>query len=70
MTDTIWLLACMKNKGIKLCYVAQTLGITSSTLRSKLNNEREFKVSEVEKLANLLGLTRDQRDRYFFRHGN
>ena len=44
------------------------LGISSSTLRYKNNNDRDFKVSEVDKLCHLLGLNRDQRDLYFFRH--
>ena len=63
MTDTMLLLSCMKCKRITLGYAA-----SSSTLRYKINNDRDFKVSEVDKLCHLLGLNRDQRDLYFFRH--
>ena len=63
MTDTMLLLSC-----ITLGYAAEVLGISSSTLRYKINNDRDFKVSEVDKLCHLLGLNRDQRDLYFFRH--
>lgn len=68
MTDTMLLLSCMKCKRITLGYAAEVLGISSSTLRYKINNDRDFKVSDVDKLCHLLGLNRDQRDLYFFRH--
>ena len=68
MTDTMLLLSCMKCKRITLGYAAEVLGISSSTLRYKINNDRDFKVSEVDKLCHLLGHNRDQRDQYFFRH--
>ena len=61
MTDTMLLLSCMKCKRITLGYAAEVLGISSSTLRYKINNDRDFKVSEVDKLCHLLGLNRDQR---------
>ena len=56
MTDTMLLLSCMKCKRITLGYAAEVLGISSSTLRYKINNDRDFKVSEVDKLCHLLGL--------------
>ena len=66
MADTIWLRSCIEHKGVKLGHVAAVLGISYSTLRSKLNNEREFKLSEVDKLCSLLQLTPAQRDQCFF----
>lgn len=68
MTDTIRLRNYIDDKGVKLGYVANVLGITSNTLRLKLNNETEFKVSEADKLSSLLRLTRDERDACFFSH--
>ena len=53
MTDTMLLLSCMKCKRITLGYAAEVLGISSSTLRYKINNDRDFKVSEVDKLCHL-----------------
>lgn len=51
---------------MKLGHVAHVLGITNNTLRCKLENESEFKVSEAEKLSKMLGMTVEQRDRCFF----
>lgn len=66
MTDTMMLRECIRSRGMKLGHVARVLGMTNNTLRNKLENESEFKVSEAEKLSAMLGLTRDQRDHCFF----
>ena len=66
MTDTVQIRTYIQDSGLKLGHVARVLGISDSTLRQKLNNEREFKVSEAERLAALLELTRDERDACFF----
>ena len=62
MTDTMMLRDCIRSRGVKLGHVA----ISSGTLRCKLENEREFKLSEAEKLSKMLGMTTEQRDRCFF----
>lgn len=59
MTDTMMIRDCIRSQGMKL-------GITNNTLRCKLENESEFKVSEAEKLSKMLGMTVEQRDRCFF----
>ena len=51
MTDTMMLRDCIRSRGVKLGHVAHVLGISSGTLRCKLENEREFKLSEAEKLS-------------------
>lgn len=66
MTDTMMLRECIRSKGMKLGHVARVLGMTNNTLRNKLENESEFKLSEAERLSAMLGLTREQRDRCFF----
>ena len=66
MTDTMMLRDCIRSRGVKLGHVAHVLGIRSGTLRCKLENEREFKLSEAEKLSKMLGMTAEQRDRCFF----
>ena len=66
MTNTIQLRTYIEDQGVKLGHVANVLGISSNTLRKKLNNEQEFKVSEAEQLSALLRLTRDERDNCFF----
>ena len=64
MTDTMMIRDCIRSQGMKLGHVAHVLGITNNTLRCKLENESEFKVSEAEKLSKMLGMTVEQRDRY------
>ena len=65
MTDTMMIRDCIRSQGMKLGHVAHVLGITNNTLRCKLENESEFKVSEAEKLSKMLGMTVEQRDRCF-----
>ena len=57
MTDTMMIRDCIRSQGMKLGHVAHVLGITNNTLRCKLENESEFKVSEAEKLSKVLGMT-------------
>lgn len=66
MTDTMMLRDCIQNSGLKLGHVAHVMGITNNTLRNKLENESEFKLSEADKLSKILGMTPEQRDRCFF----
>ena len=54
MTDTEVLKELIISKGLKLKYVAQYLGLSSYGLSMKINNEREFKTSEVAALCELL----------------
>ena len=54
MTDTEVLKELIISKGLKLKYVAQYLGLSSYGLSMKINNEREFKASEVAALCELL----------------
>ena len=49
--------------------VARVLGISSSALHQKLNDESDFKVSEADRLSAMLGLTMEQRDACFFGPG-
>ena len=66
MTDTEMIRGYIRSSGMKLGHVAHVLGITNNTLRNKLENESEFKLSEAEKLSRMLGMTSEQRDRCFF----
>lgn len=66
MTDTEALRKRIKESGFKLVYVAQCLGITAYSLQKKIDNETEFKVSEVDRLAKLLGMSLAEKDAYFF----
>lgn len=68
MTDTMLLLSCMKCKRITLAMQPRCWASAAPPCVIRSTNDRDFKVSEVDKLCHLLGLNRDQRDLYFFRH--
>lgn len=59
----------VKHEGIKLRYIANTLGIQEATLWRKLRNENEFKLSEIVKISLILGLTDAERDYLFSLNG-
>ena len=46
--------------------VAIQIGMSSATFNYKLNNKREFKASEIEKLISVLNLTPDEVSSIFF----
>lgn len=69
MTNTTQIRAHIESQGLKLGHVARVLGISSSALHQKLNNESDFKVSEADRLSAMLGLTMEQRDACFFGPG-
>jgi len=44
-------------KGIKYNFLAEQLGLSPYGLALKIDNQNEFKISEVSKLCDLLGIT-------------
>lgn len=66
MTDTKELRRRIESSGYKYKVLAQKLGISAYTLQLKIDNDREFKVSEVDALALILGLTLREKDAIFF----
>ena len=66
MTDTQVLRERIAAKGLKYKTIAENLGITPYCLQRKINNENEFKVSEVDKLSSMLGLTLEETKAIFF----
>lgn len=66
MTDTLKLRQRIKESGYRLGYVAEVLGISQYTLQKKLDNDSEFKISEVDVLSKLLGLTPEEKNALFF----
>ena len=66
-TDAI--IECVKSKGIKLRYIADTIGIHEATLWRKLRNQQEFKLSEIVKISRALNLTDEERDYLFSLNG-
>lgn len=56
----------IRHSGYKLQYVAKALDISSSALHQKLSGKTQFKLSEAEKLSEMLGMTMAERDACFF----
>lgn len=55
----------IKEKGFKMSYLAEKLGITQSTFTRKKKGEPGFSVSEQYMLSDLLGLTEDEKKAIF-----
>ena len=66
MANTTLIYDYIHNSGYKLQYVAWTLRISDTALRSKLQGETQFKVDEAERLSAMLRLNMAQRDACFF----
>lgn len=67
MTDSQILRDKIEQSGYKLGFIALSLNLTRQGLRKKLDNESEFKASEIQSLKNLLKLTNKERDEIFFK---
>ena len=66
MTDTIALRSVIAESGLKYKALAEIMGLSPYTLQMKIDNESEFKASEIDALANALGMDMQQRDSIFF----
>ena len=66
MTDSELLKKAISDSGIMLGKIAECLGMSRFTLRSRINGKSEFTASEIDKLTKLLNLSRDKRDAIFF----
>lgn len=66
MTNSSMLRAWIEKKGFKLKAVAAQLGITPYSLQKKIDNENEFKASEIMAFVVDLGMTTKERDKIFF----
>ena len=67
MTDTELLMEYVKKSGLKLLYIAECLGLSRYGLAKKINNETEFKASEIEKMCEILHIdSMEERKKIFF----
>lgn len=66
MTDSEALKTLIVDSGMSISFIARKLGITREGFYKKLNNETEFKASEISRLKETLNLTNAQRDSIFF----
>lgn len=66
MTDSKLLNDEITESGMTITFIAKKLGISREGFYKKLNNESEFKASEIVILQVLLRLTNKRRDEIFF----
>ena len=66
MTDSSALRNAVKKSGLKYFKIAGEMGISPYALQKKIDNETEFKASEIVKLSTLLSLTESERSEIFF----
>lgn len=66
MTDTNALRKSIQESGVSISFIARKIGITREGFYKKMNNETEFKASEISCLKKVLNLTNSERDAIFF----
>ena len=66
MTNTELLREKIDQSGYKLQFIAAKTGLTYQGLLNKINNESEFRASEIQILTVLLDLNETERNAIFF----
>ena len=66
MTNTLLLRQKLEESGYRLNFIAEKIGLTYQGFLKKVNNESEFRASEILGLQDLLKLTDHERDLIFF----
>jgi DNA-binding Xre family transcriptional regulator len=67
VTNTQLFLKILKEKNMKQKELAAAIGISRQSMSYKINNNREFVPSEIEKICSILGITDlEQRQAIFF----
>ena len=54
------------DRGVRRNALADALGVSRSTIYSKLDGKREFTVGEALRMSEFLRLSREERDEIFF----
>lgn len=60
MTNTMLLNQCIEKKGVKKSFIAEQIGISPMSLRNKISGLTEFKISEVLRMQEILGLNDEE----------
>ena len=66
MINTELLRQKIDESGYKLSYIAKQIGISPKSLLKRINNEAEFRVTEIEGLRILLHLSTEECVQIFF----
>ncbi len=57
MTNTMMLESIIDDRGIKKGKLAEKMGISSSSLRRRIDNDVQFRAEEINTLCRLLNIT-------------
>ena len=66
MTNSKMLSDVISESGMTITAISKKIGITREGFYKKLNNETEFKASEILAIQEILHLTNEIRDEIFF----
>lgn len=66
MTNTHELKVIMYDRKITIKKLAEIIGVSTTTLSYKINNDREFTSSEIVSIQKALNLSNEQRNMIFF----
>ena len=66
MVDTLELKSAMVRNDLTLYKLASMVGLSKASLSYKVNNKREFTVTEVVKVARAMNLSNDEVHKIFF----
>ena len=66
MADTKRLNDIIQKKGLKMEFIAKSLGISVGSMSNKMNGKTDFKLPEVQKLIKILDLTITETQEIFF----
>jgi hypothetical protein len=66
MTNTAKLNEIMRASGLDRAFIAQMLGISSSSFKKRVNGHIEFKSADISIMRDLLNLSNDQLTEIFF----
>lgn len=65
MVNTVELKVAMMRRGLSQKKAAEALGICPAALNYKINNKHQFKMQEIAKLRDLLGLSPEKLNEIF-----
>ena len=66
MTNSEMLKRKIKESGYKVQFIAQRIGLSYQGFLNKIQNQSEFKASEIQTLCELLNLSVPEREEIFF----
>ena len=67
MTNSKLIRKTIKDRGLKIGYVAEKMGLSHYGLQKKMDNKTEFKVSEIEAFCHAVGgIPKDDMFKIFF----